>query len=234
LAPNWTLRGSPTDSGTPKFGAGFVGYAPGPELPCTVTTFVRLVRLKPSTSPSTRARRPSTNARLSRMPTVKKSGPMPALRGMNWPSTTGRPAVPWIVVTPEGMLNGSAEYACMMRLNWKPETVTAPWPTRRRRWSSSDRPQSLSRSKGSIGELKKNSPTFDIAFEYVYETRYCPHFDGRCTNETCMPWYCERARGEYWLLFAYVGVGRQPLLVPVATHDGTFWLIEMMRPRPFV
>ena len=38
-----------------------------------------------------------------------------------------------------------------------------------------------------IGELKKNSPTFAIAFEYVYETRYCPQRAGRCTKETCSP-----------------------------------------------
>ncbi len=28
------------------------------------------------------------------------------------PSTSGRPAVPWIVVIPDVMLNGAAEYAC--------------------------------------------------------------------------------------------------------------------------
>ena len=36
---------------------------------------------------------------------------------MNSPFTIGRPAVPWTVVTPEVMLNGSAEYDCSMLLN---------------------------------------------------------------------------------------------------------------------
>ena len=46
---------------------------------------------------------------VSRALAEKKSLPTPALRSMNAPSTTGRPAVPWIVVMPETMLNGSAE-----------------------------------------------------------------------------------------------------------------------------
>ena len=40
---------------------------------------------------------------------LKKSLPIPALRLMNAPFTMGRPAVPWMVVTPEVMLKGSAE-----------------------------------------------------------------------------------------------------------------------------
>ena len=48
---------------------------------------------------------------------------------------------------------------------------TVPLTTSRWRWSLSERPQSFERSKGSIGELKKNSPTLFIAFDSVYETR---------------------------------------------------------------
>ena len=40
---------------------------------------------------------------------VKNALPVPALRSMNAPFTTGRPAVPCTVVTPEVMLNGGAE-----------------------------------------------------------------------------------------------------------------------------
>ena len=82
------------------------------------------------------------------------------------------------------MLNGSAEYACSMPLSWNPwlrcsqavvagaiDVCTAPLITRRCRWSSSERPQSFDRSKGSIGELKKNSPTLFIDFDSVYEIR---------------------------------------------------------------
>ena len=95
------------------------------------------------------------------------------------PSTIGRPAVPWIVVTPEVMLSGSAEYACSIALNWKPvcqvlaarrrphSGIQRAADTTRCRWSSSERPQSFERSKGSIGELKKNSPTLFIDFESV-------------------------------------------------------------------
>ena len=36
----------------------------------------------------------------------------------------------------------------------------------------------------------------------------------------------------YWLLLAYSGIGRQPLLAPAATHDGTFWLIDISSPSP--
>ena len=45
--------------------------------------------------------------------------------------------------------------------------VTFHVNTNRWRWSSSDRPQSFERSNGSIGELKKNSPTLFIDFESV-------------------------------------------------------------------
>ena len=39
---------------------------------------------------------------------------------MNSPFTIGRSVVPWIVVTPDVMLNGRVEYACSMPLTWKP------------------------------------------------------------------------------------------------------------------
>src|SRR5438067_1966809 len=132
---------------------------------------------------------------------LKKSLPTPALRAMNAPFTIGLPAVPWIVVTPDAMLKGRAEYACSSPLSWKPwlischtvvagamEECTAPFMTRRCRWSSSERPQSFERSNGSIGELKKNSPTLFIDFDSVYEILKSPHRDGRCMNETCSPW----------------------------------------------
>ena len=44
---------------------------------------------------------------------------------------------------------------------------TEPYTTRRWRWSSSERPQSFEMSNGSIGELKKFSPTSSIDFESV-------------------------------------------------------------------
>ena len=97
---------------------------------------------------------------------------------------TARSDVPWIVVTPDVMLKGNAEYACNMPLNCNPLLIrsqivvagpigewTAPLITRRCRWSSSERPQSFERSNGSIGELKKNSPTLFIDFDSVYDTR---------------------------------------------------------------
>ena len=49
------------------------------------------------------------NDRLMRAPSEKNAVPSPALRSMNSPSTIGRPAVPWMVVTPDVMLNGGAE-----------------------------------------------------------------------------------------------------------------------------
>ena len=71
-----------------------------------------------------------------------------------------------------------------MPLTWKPCVMcshavvagaigvcTLPLTTSRCRWSSSERPQSFERSNGSIGELKKNSPTLFIDFDSVYETR---------------------------------------------------------------
>ena len=73
------------------------------------TTFSRFVRLNTSARASSFTGPPSANVRLSRRFRVKKSGPVPALRAMNSPSTIGRPAVPWTVVTPEVMLSGSVE-----------------------------------------------------------------------------------------------------------------------------
>ena len=123
--------------------------------------------------------------RLTRTLTLKKSLPIPGVaRDERAVDDRAGPAVPWTVVTPDVMLNGSAEYACSMPLSWKPwlirsQTVaagaiddcTAPLITRRWRWSSSERPQSFERSNGSIGELKKNSPTLFIDFDSVYDTR---------------------------------------------------------------
>ena len=47
--------------------------------------------------------------RLSRAFTFRKSKPVPALRPMKAPFTVGRAAVPWMVLEPVVMLNGSAE-----------------------------------------------------------------------------------------------------------------------------
>ena len=63
---------------------------------------------------------PIGNVRLTRRLRLKKSLPSPALRAMNAPLTIGRPAVPCTVVSPDVMLNGSAEYDCSMLLTWKP------------------------------------------------------------------------------------------------------------------
>jgi hypothetical protein len=63
------------------------------------------------------------------------------------PSTIGRPAVPWMVVTPDVMLKGAisqADEAGSMKLLTPPEN-TKGW-----RRSLSDRPQSFDRSNGSM------------------------------------------------------------------------------------
>ena len=54
------------------------------------------------------------------------------------------------------------------------DELTAPWITRRWRWSSSERPQSIDKSKGSSGELKKNSPRLFIDFDSVYRPGSVP------------------------------------------------------------
>src|SRR6188768_1423329 len=113
------------------------------------------------------------------------------------------------------MLNGSAEYSCHMPLTWKPcvtccqapvagpdGAFTLPLTTSRCRWSSSERPQSLERSNGSIGPLKKASPTSFRAFAYVYDTRTCPHDPGCWMSVRRNASYCELPAAEYWLLFA--------------------------------
>ena len=99
----------------------FDGYEPGPKVVFRVTALTRLVRLKASTSPSSRLPPASRNERLTRRLMVKKSLPVPAFRGMNStartskfavdtePSANGRPAVPCRLFTPETMLNGSDE-----------------------------------------------------------------------------------------------------------------------------
>src|SRR5262249_32304375 len=112
LAPNWKARGSPTAVACPNVGDGFDGYTPVPKLPFPEATFTRLVTLTASSSASALSWRPRGNVRLRRRFSVKKSGPVPALRGMNAPFTIGRPVVPCTVVTPDVMLKGSAEHAC--------------------------------------------------------------------------------------------------------------------------
>ena len=47
------------------------------------------------------------------------------------------------------------------------DVLTVPLITRRCRWSSSERPQSLMMSVGSTGELKNASPTLFIDFDSV-------------------------------------------------------------------
>src|SRR4029077_1196463 len=148
----WNDRGSPTAVTWAMRGDGFVGYAPDPKFEFTVTTLTRLVRLNPSTRASSFTPCPSAKARLTRRLRLKKSGPVPVFRPMNSPSTTGRPAVPAIVVTPDVMFNGRAEYARTTPLNWNPwlrcshaevagpaGEFTEPNTTRRWRWSSSER-----------------------------------------------------------------------------------------------
>ena len=73
-------------------------------------TFRRFVRLNASNRPfELDRRRQATNGFATRAFTLKKSLPTPAFRSMNSPFTIGRAGVPWIVVTPDVMLNGSAE-----------------------------------------------------------------------------------------------------------------------------
>ena len=100
---------------------GFEGYDPVPNVVFRVMGLTRSVRLNASISPSIRRPPPSSNERLTRRLMVKKSLPVPALRGMNAtartskfaaetePSAKGRPAVPWRLLTPDTMLNGSDE-----------------------------------------------------------------------------------------------------------------------------
>jgi hypothetical protein len=67
-----------------------------------------------------------------------------------------------------------------MLLSWNPwlmrshavvagaiDVLTVALTTRRCRWSSSERPQSLMMSVGSTGELKKASPTSFMDFDSV-------------------------------------------------------------------
>src|SRR3954451_511761 len=107
-APNWNDRGSPTAVTWAKVGDGLVGYAPDPKFEFTVTTLTRFVRLNPSATASSFTPWRSANARLTLRLRLKKSGPVPVLRPMKSPLTTGRPAVPAIVVTPDVMFSGSA------------------------------------------------------------------------------------------------------------------------------
>ena len=106
---NCTASDRPTQSPVRMSGEGLVRYAPDPKFPFSVTTLTRFVRLNTSARPSTCARPPHPERTAQSRAQLKKSGPMPAFRSMNAPFTIGRPAVPWMVVTPDVMLNGSAE-----------------------------------------------------------------------------------------------------------------------------
>ena len=92
------------------------------------------------------------------------------------------------------------------------------------------RPQSFDRSNGSIGELKKNSPTLFIGLrQRVADAVVAPR--GRPLRRTTRAGRDRSTRrptstGCCW---RRSGFGRQPLLVPAATHDGTFWLIDISR-----
>src|SRR4029450_4622330 len=100
------VLGSPTAVTELNDGTGFDGYEPDPNVVFRVIGLTRSVRLNASTNPSTRVPPESRNARLTLRLTVKKSLPVPALRGMNStcrtskfavdtdPSAYGRPAVP--------------------------------------------------------------------------------------------------------------------------------------------
>src|SRR6185369_556669 len=110
------LLGSPTAVTVLNDGTGFDGYDPGPKVVFRVIGFTRSVRLNASTNPSTRVPPESRKARLTLRLTVKKSLPVPALRGMNStcrtskfgvdidPSANGRPAVVCRLLTPDTML----------------------------------------------------------------------------------------------------------------------------------
>src|SRR4030095_16545135 len=113
--------GSPTAVTVLNGDTGFDGYDPDPNVVFRVIGFTRSVRLNASTNPSRRAPPESRNERLTRRLAVKKSLPVPALRGMNWtcrtskfavetdPSAYGRPAVPCRLLMPDTMLNGRDE-----------------------------------------------------------------------------------------------------------------------------
>src|SRR4030095_16328220 len=113
--------GSPTAVTVLNDDTGFDGDDPGPNVVFRVIGFTRSVRLNASTNPSTRVPPENRNPRLTLRPTVKKSPPLPALRGMNStcrtskfavdtdPSAYGRPAVPCRLLMPDTMLNGRDE-----------------------------------------------------------------------------------------------------------------------------
>ena len=101
--------GSPTTVTVPNDGFGFVGYAPGPKTVIArdvVAAVEQVERLDQRLRSAARA--DAKRAAIRRL-TVENALPSPAFRAMNSPSTIGRPGVPWIVVTPDVMLNGSAE-----------------------------------------------------------------------------------------------------------------------------
>src|SRR4030095_16703925 len=98
------VLGSPTAVTVSNDETGFDGYDPGPKVVLRVIGFTRSVRLNASIRPSIRLPPPSPKERLTRRFTVKKSLPVPELRGMNStlrtsklgvdtdPSANGRPA----------------------------------------------------------------------------------------------------------------------------------------------
>ena len=91
-----------------------------PNTPFNVTTFTWFSVLNISASACRRIRSPSANVRLRRTFRFRMLWPSPALRLMNTPLMVGRAAVPWIVLAPVVMLNGSGEYAVSEVVSWNP------------------------------------------------------------------------------------------------------------------
>ena len=77
--------------------------------PCNTSVFLPYCKPHLPQVASSRAVPTRPNERLTFALTLKNSAPTPALRSMKSPFTTGRPAVPRTVVTPDVMLNGGAE-----------------------------------------------------------------------------------------------------------------------------
>src|SRR4051812_16050067 len=114
------LLGSLTAVTWPYVGAGLAGYIPLPNVVLRVSTFSWFVRLNPSAMIANVRRLPSENPRLTRKLRLRYGVPCPAFLSINVPLTSGRAAVPWMVVTPELMLNGYAEYASSVPLASNP------------------------------------------------------------------------------------------------------------------
>ena len=103
-------------------GAGLEGYAPAPKFVLRVTVVDAVGQVEHFDQPfEPHAARHRERAAAREAFSAKKSLPVPALRGMKLaertskfgrarrPSASGRPVVPCRVVTPDVMLNGSAE-----------------------------------------------------------------------------------------------------------------------------